>query len=549
VSENKNVSQHADWSLRELDRRRFLQTLGGAGLGVAAGGLLAACGAGSGGSTAGIVHTTAGAGLAASTPKPGGRLRVANAGNGTSESFNPALVASPIDFLHANSVFDVMVRPAPNYGREPGLVMQWNPSKDATSYELKLRPGVTWHDGKPFGADDMIYTLRFIGQPKNLGNAAVANVRLDQLKKIDELTVKVPLKLPIADLAAYFLDLNASYVVQDGATDFTNPIGTGPYKLESFTPGQQAVLSANRDYWDSPRPYPDELEIISIDDSTARVNALLGGRIDICQGLTFADARANLDGGQYTVVVGAPGEAYTIYMRCDSGPFKDVRVREAMKLIVDRQQMIDDTLSGFGTVGNDIMGHGARYFDHGLPQHSQDIERAKSLLKSAGAADLKVTLNTAPVLPGFVESATVFAQQAAAAGVQVEVKQEQVSSYFNPAISFLKQTFAQDIWAAPSLNGYYSQALLTNSPINETHWHSASFDRLFYKAQGATNEQEAQELWSKLQRIQWKEGGNIAWCYYQSTDGVSSAVRGYGGPGTGWMYGNDDLRVWNWGLG
>ena len=117
-------------------------------------------------------------------------------------------------------------------------------------------------------------------------------------------------------------------------------------------------------------------------------------------------------------------------------------------------------------------------------------------------------LHTAPVQPGFVESATVFAQQASAAGVTVQVKTEQVSNYFNPSLSYLKESFAQDIWATAALNGYYSQALLSSSPINETHWKNAAFDRLFFRAQAATDPNTAQALWSQLQQIQWAQGGN-----------------------------------------
>ena len=233
-----------------LTRRVFLRDAGAAGIAVSGSGLLGAWG--------GIARASSASGprLVAQTPSRGGTLRVGIAGNGTSENYNPALVASPIDFLHAYSVFDVMVRPAPNYAREPGLVLDWVPNTNATVYELKLRGGVTWHDGKAFGADDIIYTLRSLASPSNLGNAAVANVRLNDLKKLGPLTVQVPLKIPIADLAAYFLTLNAAYVIQNGVKSFAKPVGTGAYKLVSFTPGQRSVLTANRDYWDHPSRIP-----------------------------------------------------------------------------------------------------------------------------------------------------------------------------------------------------------------------------------------------------------------------------------------------------
>src|SRR5262249_38093457 len=153
--------------------------------------------------------------------------------------------------------------------------------------------------------------------------------------------------------------------------------------------------SANRDYWDSPKPYPDQLTILSIEDPTARLNALQAGQIDICVAMPSAVARANLKSTSYKVIVGEPGQSYVIYMRCDSGPFRDPRVRQAMRLIPDRQAMINSVLDGFAEVGNDVQCPGVKYFDSSLPQRTQDIEQAKSLLKAAGASGLSVTIDTA----------------------------------------------------------------------------------------------------------------------------------------------------------
>lgn len=539
-----------------LSRRDVLKRAGVGGLAVAGGsGLLSACG----GSSTSSGATSSGTGSSGSDtfaanagtagiPARGGNLRVAMIGNGTSENYNPLIVSTPIDTLHVAAVFDPMTRPAPHVGREAGLITNWASNKDATAWELTLRDGVTWHDGKPLTQEDLIFTLRSYALPTSLSNAAVANVKLRDLKKVGKNIVQVPLSLPIADLRGYFIYNNSAFIIQDGTKNFSKPVGTGPYKLESFVPGQRSVLSANREYWDSPKPYPDQLEIISIDDPAARLNALQGGQIDLCLNLPFADAKANLGGGGgYKVIVGEPGVSYTIYMRCDSGAFRDVRVRQAMKLIPDRQAMIEAAMSGFGTPGNDLLDPGTQYFAGHLQRH-QDIEQAKSLLKAAGASDLTVTLHTAEVLPGFEAAATVFAQQAAAAGVTVNVKREQASQYFNPQILYLKESFAQDAWPGPSLNFTYSQLLLSNSVLNETHWKDPSWDQMFYKAQAETDSQKAQEMWNQLQQVQFDQGGYIVWSYWRSTDAASPKVRGFGEAGAGWLYGTDDDRVWNWGL-
>lgn len=541
----------------EMNRRELLQRSGGGAVALAGGStLLAACGgsssSGSKSSTGGS-STTATDKFAANTgtppnPSKGGNLRVAMIGNGTSETYNPFIVSTPIDTVHVASVFDPMVRPAPHYSREPGLITNWSSSADATVWELTLRDGVTWHDGKPLTPDDLIYTLRTFAAPTSLGQNAVANVRLHDLKKVGKNIVRVPLSIPIADLQGYFIYVNTTYIVQDGTKSYSKPVGTGPFKLQSFVPGQRSALTANREYWDSPKPYPDQLEVLSIDDPTARLNALQGGQIDLCLNLPFAEAQANLNSSAFKVVVGQPGVSYVIYMRVDAAPFQDVRVREAMKLIPDRQAMIEAALSGFGAPGRDLIAPGVKFFNNSLPARAQDIEKAKSLLKAAGQSDLTVTLHTAEVLPGFEAAATVFAQQAAAAGVKVNVKREQASQYFNPEILYLKETFAQDAWPGPALNFNYSSEYVKGAFLNETHWNSPSWDALFNKAQGETDPAKAQALWNQVQQVQYDQGGSIVWAYWRSTDAASSKVRGFGEPGSGWLYGTDDDRVWNWGL-
>jgi peptide/nickel transport system substrate-binding protein len=527
----------------ELSRRSLLKGAGAAGLWLATGS--AALGAGAGAAAAASKAANTGT---PPNPKHGGNLRVGIAGNGTSETYNPFIVSTPIDTLHTSCVFDPMIRPAPFYGTEPGLITAWNSNKDATVWELKLRQGVTWHDGKPFTPEDVMYTLRQMAGPNSLASYAVSNVRLNDLKKLDAHTLRVPLSRPIAYLPGYFIYTNEAFVVQNGTKNYSKPVGTGPFKLQSFVPGQRSVLAANRHYWDSPKPYPDQLEVISIDDPTARINALMGGQIDLCLNYPFAEAAANLKSSQIKVVVGEPGVSYVFYMRCDAGPFKDVRVRQAMRLIIDRPAMIEAAMSGFAGVGNDLLCPGVKYFDKSIPQRTQDVAKAKSLLKAAGASNLRVTLNTAEVLPGFTAAATVFAQQAAAAGVQIKVNRQQPAQYFNPQIFYLKESFAQDAWPGPSLVNNYSQQYLKDSVYNETHFRSDSYDNLFFKAEAETNPQKAQQLWNQVQQIQWQQGGHIVWAYWKSTDAASPNVRGFGEPGSGWLYGTDDDRVWNWGL-
>jgi peptide/nickel transport system substrate-binding protein len=514
-----------------LTRRRLLEGAAAAGLAIGAGGLLAACGgddedeaappAGTGGGATTSATTTGAEGA----PQPGGRLRVGHVGAGQGESFNPGRGSSFIDASRYYNVFDPLTRVNPDFTLSPGLALEWNANDDSTVWEVKLRPDVTWHDGKDFTADDVIYTLQQMGDTKHVSHSSVLNVRLAEVRKIDDLTLQIPLKGPNARLFDSFVQQN-TVIVQDGTTDFSKPVGTGPFMLESFTVGERSLCTKNPNYWEEGKPYVDEWEDISIDDDAARLNALLAGEIDMMSQIPFAQAKAQQEQGQIQVL-DAPSPALQVFiMAVDLEPFQDERVRQAFRLIPDRQALIDGALFGFGTVGNDLAGRGLPYFADDLPPREQDLEQARALLQQAGMEGLEVTLHTSRIVPGFVEAATLFAEQAKGAGVNVSVKQEPANAYFDTSLLYTKLNFAQSYWTFSSVPLWYEQALLSDAVWNETHWRDPEFDALVREAQGATDEDTAAELWHRIQEIQYEQGGYIVWANQNIVDGVAQNVRG-----------------------
>jgi peptide/nickel transport system substrate-binding protein len=204
-----------------------------------------------------------------------------------------------------------------------------------------------------------------------------------------------------------------------------------------------------------------------------------------------------------------------------------------MKLIADRKALVAGAISGYGVVGNDIVGKGLPFYDDSLPQREQDIEKAKSLLKAAGQEKLTVELSTSDIFPGFVEAATLYAQQAKAAGVTVKLKNVPANSYYNPSLAYLKMPFAETQWALSSLKMFYLQALAADAPYNETHWKSAPFATLLTKAVGAPNKAAAQSLWNQVQKIQYEKGGYINWTNADWVDGTSKKLQGLKGSAAG----------------
>jgi peptide/nickel transport system substrate-binding protein len=458
------------------------------------------------------------------TPRRGGRLRVGHVGAGKGESFNPGRGSSFIDASRYYNLYDPLVRVRPDLSSAPGLALQWIPNRDSTVWLIKLRPDVTFHNGKSLTADDVIYSLRAMGDPKHIASSSVAGIRLGGLRKVDNLTVRVPLKSPNARLFDNF-NVQNSVIVPVGLKNFAKPIGTGPFSFKSFTPGQRSLCVRNANYWEEGKPYVDEWEDISIDDNTARLNALLAGKIDMLSQLDPRQARAQLRRKQIQVLNAPSSTVQVFLMAVDIDPFKDKRVRQAFRLIPDRQALIDGALSGFATAGNDLPGRGLPFWLN-KPVRRSDPERARSLLRQAGKEGLEVTLHTSDIVPGFVEAATLFAQQAKKAGVQVNVKKEPANAYFDTSLLYTKLDFAQSFWTVTALGQWYPQSLLSKAVWNETHWRQQSYDRLIQSAIGAPNLAVARKRWRQVQEIQYDDGGYIVWANINLVDGVGKHVRG-----------------------
>jgi peptide/nickel transport system substrate-binding protein len=135
-------------------------------------------------------------------------------------------------------------------------------------------------------------------------------------------------------------------------------------------------------------------------------------------------------------------------------------------------------------------------------------------------------LQTSNVVPGFIEAATLFAQQAKKSGVKVNVKKESATAYFDTSLLYTKMAFAQSFWTVTALGQWYTQSLRSDAVWNETHWRDKSFDKLIQSAIGAPNAAAAKKRWRDVQEVQYKDGGYIVWANTSLVDGVGKNVRG-----------------------
>ncbi len=518
----------AGWS-----RRDFLRVGAMTAGAVALGPTLAACaGSSSGGkgkSSNGSAAKFSGGPSKAGTPKRGGILRVGLLTNGTSETISVPGTLNEPDFARIFNLYDPMFFQDAGGKASPALIESAQPNGDATVWTMKVRQGVEWHDGKPLTPEDIVWTIQHSwGNKNNLFFAGLAQVvDFAACKKTGPAEVKVVLKHGIAQFPTLTCFPNC-LVVQDGTTDFTKGVGTGPFKLESFKPGARSEFVANKNYWVKDQPYVERLVIdSSFSSEQARINALLAGQIDIAPAPSPALAKANAASGR--IVLGnQPGPGFTpIIMRVDKGPLANPDLRRALKLIPDRELYVETAFNGYATVGNDLGGYTDQFFATDIKaEHNPD--KAKSLLKKAGMQGATLTLPTSAAFAGMNETAALFAQQAKAAGLNIKLNTIDPSVFFTPAASVFERPFATSFYATGvnSIALYYLATALKGGIYNECHFGSPQDDALIFKALKELDDAKAKASWEDVQKRQVDFGGYIVPANFNYLDAYSPQVRG-----------------------
>jgi peptide/nickel transport system substrate-binding protein len=509
-----------------VDRRQFLRGIAAAGAVAGTGGLLAACGASSPG-------TTPAATAGSAVKKRGGFLKVGLTGGSGNDTLDPHNGFTFLDSSRAQCLYNPLVQLDANAKTEYVLAESIHP-KSPTEFIIKLRPGVTFHDGKPLTAQDVIYTFRRI-KTGNKGGAfsggnSLGPVNLAALKALDNLTVQMPMTAPFASLIDQMAFWYYLYIIPDGFDPVKDkPNGTGPFMYQSFTPNQQSVFTRNPNYWRHGLPWVDKVAIIDFSDGVALQDALTTGAIQAAGSLEGPQIAALQNTSGVTTVVSRTGAITPFTMRVDVPPFNDVRVRQALRLLVNRQQLIDSALDGYGVVASDVYSPYDPDFDNSL-HRVQDVEYAKHLLKQAGHENLSVTLTTSPVATGTVAMATVLAEQAKQAGVTITLNNVTPTEFFLPTKGgdkgYLGWPFSQDFYNYSPYLAQTSQSMLKASPFNETH--TTNRQTLYNQANATLEKPKRQQILTEMQTLDFNTGGYIIPAFIDGLDAYSNQITGYG---------------------
>jgi len=421
---------------------------------------------------------------------------------------------------------------------EPGIAEEISSNGDGTEWTIRLRQGVEFHNGKTLTAEDVAYTIARILNPDTgaSGTFVLASIDPEAYTILDERTVRYKLLQPVARLQDLLCTPLSGIVPVD--YDPTNPVGTGPFRYVSFTAGRQSVFERFENYWDTPA-YVDELEILDMNDTTARLNALRSGQIHAADYVPFAQVSELKGEAGITVLPTDTGRTLRFAMRCDTPPFDDVRVRQAFRLIADREELVAQVLVGNGSVANDLYSPWDPCFASDLPQRVRNLEEARRLLREANQEDLSVELIATEFSQGTTAMSAVFAAQAADAGVTVNVREVDTTAFYSQY--WMQAPFT--VTAIP--NRPYltatAYAMLTDSPYNEIHLNDEEFDSLYVQALAEMDDSARCALVHQMQEIQYERGGYLTWGYVQNSDAYAQVVTGFT-PNSRFAYSFNDYK-------
>lgn len=467
--------------------------------------------------------------------KRGGTFRIAVSG-GSTDFIDGQHIVAKSDIARLMTGWEGLAYFDESYKVKLNLAEEMRAEK-ANQYLIRVRDGIEFHNGKTLTIDDVIYSIRRTknAKLKLFGNAGLGAIDLKRTKKLDARTARIYLSRADVTLmeafAQYFQGVvPVGYQPNAVGKGPLRYVGTGPFKVQSFTPGRESVHVRNENYWRTGQPYFDQVRVINFPDDAAKVNALLSNQIDAMTDVPFAQVPVLNRRGNVKVYVSQTGAWTPLCMRVDVAPFRDVRVRRALRLLVNRPQVVRQGLSGYGRVANDIYSpFDPAYAGDDFPQRRYDPEQARSLLRRAGQSNLSIELVTSPADTGMVEGATIFAQNAKAGGVNVRVRNVDGGTIYGD--QYLKWPFSADYWGTRNYLQQVAVGVLKTAPFNETHWDAypgyRKFESLYRQALATVSPGKRADIIREMQRMEYSDGGLIIWGFKNLTDAYSTKVGGF----------------------
>jgi peptide/nickel transport system substrate-binding protein len=513
-----------------LSRRDFLRR--GSTIGMSApllGAILAACGSSS------TSSKTSSASTAPATK--GGTLRIGAVV--PAAAINPLTISDAGGLLMLNQTGEFLIFDSNlKLQLQPMLATSWSPNADGSVWTFKLRPGVTFNNGSPMTADDVVYTFQQLSNPTNASNALSAFVGVltpAGIKAVDPTTVQFTLEAPNGNFPYLVSSDNYNAIIVPKGTDFgkwqSTFVGTGAFKLSNYTTNVGATFVPNPSYWGT-KPLLAGTSFKFYSSQAPMILALQGNDVDVIAQFTPAGAAAILNSPSYKIIKLQSSNHRELSMRNDQAPFTDARVRQAVAYTLDRPGAVAALLSGDGEVANDYP-FGPRFpsTDTSVPQRTQNISMAKQLLAAAGHPNGFSTTMNSEIYQEIPQLAQVIQQDAAKAGINIKLNITDQTLYYG------KSTFGNSPWLDGTMslvdygdrgvpNVFLTAPLTSSGTWNAARFHNKTYDNLVKQYVAALDLSTQRQIAGKIETLLLAETP-IVYPYW--IDGLTASTPNVGG--------------------
>jgi len=469
-------------------------------------------------------------------PRRGGTFRIAQHDGNTGDQHDPGQYVSFADIAltHTFRAYLTMINPDQTLG--PDVASEWSATPDAKEWTFKINGNATFHSGGKVTATDVIASMNHHrGESTSAAAALLAGVT--EIVDNGDNSVTFKLDAPNADMPWIMPDYHLPILPAnaDGTMNWQSGDGCGPYVLKNFEPGVRAYLERHEG-WHGEGAYFDAVEFVIINDPNARQTALVTGDVDAVSllenktmGLVARDPNVEVDNVP-------SASAITLPMHTNVAPFNNPDVRMALKLAMNRVEIVDKIAFGAATIGNDFHHSAAMpYFPDDIPQREYDPDQARSLWKKAGMEGQTVNLSTADsITTGAVDLLVLYAAHAKEAGIDIKPIREPNDGYWSDV--WLKKPWMMSNWGArPTPDVMYTLTYKSGAPWNETFWENDRFNELLVMGKGELNDVKRAEIYREMGMILRDDGGAVIPYFPNYVYGRRKNVRHSGQQAASWM--------------
>ncbi len=416
-------------------------------------------------------------------------------------------------------MFNNLVRTNQKLEPVPELAESWEGTEDSKAWTFKLRKGVKFHHGRELDADDVVATFKRIADPETASPARSVFALVDSVEKVDPLTVRFHLNTAYVDFPTRLGSHWGRIVPRDKLDTLgTAPVGGGPFKFKEFRPGDQVAVERFDGYWEQgadgqPLPYLQEVRFIGVAEMSSQISGLTSGSLDYLNEIS-PEVLAPLSGNPQFQVFEIPSPAFQeVNMRVDLEPFKDNRVRLALKHLVDRQGMLTGVLQGHGVIAADSPIPPVSPYYTPIDPLPFDVEKSKALLAEAGYPNgIDLELVAVSGIAGLDQFAVLYAEMAKAAGVRIKLRK-------TPFDVFMGQDFTKAPLTTGQWNGraHVDELLAlvyeSGGAWNEAHLENKKLDELLVKARSERSVEGRKAIYADVAKL-FRDEGPIVTPYF-----------------------------------